>query len=463
MRKQIRITTLGEGGIFESGNTVPIKTTADLKKYLEDSGSTHYNDGTIYDLKDNTFNLTSSINIKKSYGITGGIIKAENLDYFFNIESPANKGPTNVFIKNTKFIITKEQDVVFAKGVEQGEPLVLNIAGITLENITFEIVDGIDASKVTLLHIDKMPINNAVSNEITISNNNLNGASSINIANPMTSGDIHYDATEINYPVVKKYTYIALNSDIGRYVPTYVVDKSVGDSPIKFQFKLMDEDNQIVVNRTVTYALNGEMFTAITDQYGIATLNIYLSQPGTHFIYSQFTGDDEYFAANMEVNSIILRKKISTLAAKNLSYKVTATKKLSATFKSPVYDVFGNLIGYKTIKNKKVTFTVNGKTYTATTNSKGVATVKITLNKKGTYYYTAKFAGDSRYNAATKKAKLTIVPLATSLTAAKYSYKRTAKVKRLKTVLKSGKTVLKYQKVTFRVNGKNYVAKTNYR
>ena len=62
-----------------------------------------------------------------------------------------------------------------------------------------------------------------------------------------------------------------------------------------------------------------------------------------------------------------------------------------------------------------------------------------------------------------KKAKLTIVPLATSLTAAKYSYKRTAKVKRLKTVLKSGKTVLKYQKVTFRVNGKNYVAKTNYR
>ena len=79
---------------------------------------------------------------------------------------------------------------------------------------------------------------------------------------------------------------------------------------------------------------------------------------------------------------------------------------------------------YKLIKNKKVTFTVNGKTYTATTNSKGVATVKITLNKKGTYKYTAKFEGDSLYNAVTKKAKLTIKPLTTSLTTKKYKFKR---------------------------------------
>ena len=87
--------------------------------------------------------------------------------------------------------------------------------------------------------------------------------------------------------------------------------------------------------------------------------------------------------------------------------------------------------------------------------------MKITLNKKGTYKYTAKFEGDSLYNAVTKKAKLTIKPLTTSLTTKKYKFRRYAKTKKLTTTLKSGKTVLKKQKVTFKVNGKTYTAKTN--
>ena len=169
----------------------------------------------------------------------------------------------------------------------------------------------------------------------------------------------------------------------------------------------------------------------------------------------------------MVPDTIKVTKKISTFVIKNVSYKVTATKKLSVTFKSPNYTYViknGNLTRkttYKLIKNKKVKFTVNGKTYTATTNSKGVATVKITLNKKGTYTYTAKFAGDSKYQAVTKKAKLTVKPLTTSLTTKKYKFKRYKKTKKISTTLKSGKTVLKKQKITFKVNGKTYTAKTN--
>jgi Zn/Cd-binding protein ZinT len=82
------------------------------------------------------------------------------------------------------------------------------------------------------------------------------------------------------------------------------------------------------------------------------------------------------------------------------TYKATAkTKALTATFKT----VKGTPISGKVIK-----FTVNGKTYSAKTNANGVATVNVSLNKKGTYSFTAKFAGDNRFAAISKTAKLTI-------------------------------------------------------
>ena len=51
---------------------------------------------------------------------------------------------------------------------------------------------------------------------------------------------------------------------------------------------------------------------------------------------------------------------------------------------------------------------VNGKTYTGTTDSKGVATVKVSLSKKGTYSFTAKFAGDGMYKETSVSSKLTL-------------------------------------------------------
>ena len=83
------------------------------------------------------------------------------------------------------------------------------------------------------------------------------------------------------------------------------------------------------------------------------------------------------------------------LTASAKTFKASAkTKSISATFKT----ANGNAV-----KGKQISFTVNGKTYTAKTNSNGVATVKISLNKKGTYSATAKFAGDTSYKATSTK------------------------------------------------------------
>ena len=58
--------------------------------------------------------------------------------------------------------------------------------------------------------------------------------------------------------------------------------------------------------------------------------------------------------------------------------------------------------------SKKITIKVNGKTFSAKTNSKGVASIKVKVTKKGKFTATAKFAGDNTYKGITKKARFTV-------------------------------------------------------
>ena len=114
------------------------------------------------------------------------------------------------------------------------------------------------------------------------------------------------------------------------------------------------------------------------------------------------------------------------------------------------------------VANRKVAATVNGKTYYATTNSKGVATFKLSLNAVKTYTVSLKFAGDSYYTASSSSVKVKVTKTKTKLTVPKKTYKAKAKTKKLTATLKdqTGKAI-KSKKVTFTVNGKKYTAKTN--
>ena len=61
------------------------------------------------------------------------------------------------------------------------------------------------------------------------------------------------------------------------------------------------------------------------------------------------------------------------------------------------------------MKKTKVALKVNGKTYSAKTNSKGKATFKITkLAKKGKFTAAVTYKGSSYYSKLTKKVKIIV-------------------------------------------------------
>lgn len=166
-----------------------------------------------------------------------------------------------------------------------------------------------------------------------------------------------------------------------------------------FNVTLKDANGKKLANKTVLIGFNGKEYAKTTDDNGKASLQINLGYKGDYTFAICFLGDDDYKGAFV-IALIKVAPQTPKLTTSNKIYKASAkTKTLTATFKTSR----GNAIVGKSIK-----FTVNGKTYSAKTDEKGVATVKVSLSTKKTYAFTVKWAGDSTFLTAAAKGKITI-------------------------------------------------------
>ena len=127
-------------------------------------------------------------------------------------------------------------------------------------------------------------------------------------------------------------------------------------------------------NKTVDFVINKVNCSIITNNNGVACLNLKLV-PGKYVINTFFAGDDDYEPCN----STFTFKILPTIKANDMSKYYKGNTKYCATF----LDSQG-----KALKNTMVTFTVNGKSYTKKTNNDGFASMSINL-KPGTYKITS--------------------------------------------------------------------------
>ena len=220
-----------------------------------------------------------------------------------------------------------------------------------------------------------------------------------------------------------------------------------------FEINLRTAGGMPLANQVVKVVFNNQMYELTTDAKGVALLPFALNKGGIYNVEVFYLGDDDYRGSDASAKLTINKIATKTTAAGKTYLATAKTKSLTATLK----DANGNVLA-----NKKVTFTVNGKTYTATTNAKGVATVKLALTAAKTYTVAIKFAGDNVYAASTVSAKVKLNKEKTKVTAPKKTFKRAKKVKKVVITLKNskGKAVAK-KKITLTVNKKKYTAKTN--
>ncbi len=192
---------------------------------------------------------------------------------------------------------------------------------------------------------------------------------------------------------------------------------------------------------TLTVTVDGVNYTE-TLVNGKATVNIPELTEGSHNITVTYSGDAKY--SPITKSSVVVKEHVPVikLTGSNLNMLYTSGKYFKVRLTAD-----GQPLAGQTVK-----ITINGKTYSRTTNANGYASIKIKLAPK-TYTVKATYANLT----ITKKVTVKSIIKAKNVNA-----KRSAKTVKIKVTLKkvNGK-YLKNKKITLKFNKKTFKAKTN--
>ncbi|MBQ2654221.1 MAG: Ig-like domain repeat protein [Methanobrevibacter sp.] len=210
----------------------------------------------------------------------------------------------------------------------------------------------------------------------------------------------------IKSPVPTQVTPTNFDFESVLFIKGYAIDTKAGEKGIEFIAHLLDANGKPLANKTVQLAVNSKVYNQTTNETGGVHYFLNMMKAGRYTMTYIFLGDGEYGSC-LASACVDLEKKPITIKASAKTFKTSAkTKKYTVTLSTIVGSSADGKAHLKT--GMKVTLTVNGKTYTAKTNSKGQATFNIKITKKGKYTASIKTAGDDTYKAASKSVKITV-------------------------------------------------------
>ncbi len=321
--------------------------------------------------------------------------------------------------------------------------------------------------KDVILNIDKLPSTISVS----AADINVGDIALVNITTTTASGKVtvtvnkkDYNVTVSNY--IGQLSILDLAEGTYNVTAKYLGDDIYSDSINTTAFRVLKVevpiDNETITipdsadttaysislpedaTGTLTVTVDGVPYTAALVK-GKATVNIPELTVGSHNITVSYSGDAKYSPI---VKSVIVNKTapehvpVIKLTGSNLNMLYTSGKYFKVRLTSD-----GAPLAGKTVK-----ITINGRTYSRTTDKNGYASLKISLPPKT---YTVK----ATYDNIVLNKKVVVKSI---ITAKNVNAKKSAKTVKIKVTLKkvNGK-YLKNKKVTLKFNKKTIKAKTN--
>ena len=203
-------------------------------------------------------------------------------------------------------------------------------------------------------------------------------------------------------------------------------------------------DGKGISGQKISLKVNGKTYSAVSDANGIASIKTAALAIGTYNVALTYAGNEEYASSSLSKKV----KVLSSISGSDITVYYGPVSEFKVTFWK----------NYNALANTKVSFKVNGVTYTKTTDKNGVAIFPVNL-APGSYVITSinpYSQEQASNNYISKKDSTTLTHGSTSTNIApntKYSFTVTLKSKQ--GILIQGKTIV------FKYNNKQVTAKTN--
>lgn len=172
-------------------------------------------------------------------------------------------------------------------------------------------------------------------------------------------------------------------------------------NPDPFEVTLYYQSNPLI-NKEVYITINGITYTRITDNKGVAKLNINLL-PGEYPTTVVTFSDSEYDPSTKNLKVTV--KGNTRMEGTN----ITKTAMQTSVYQCAVYDFNNNRV------DCDVSLTINGVTYIRHTDKEGLAKLNIRL-REGEYTLKAEYKGDATHNPSSISNTVIVVPDITPLT-----------------------------------------------
>lgn len=155
---------------------------------------------------------------------------------------------------------------------------------------------------------------------------------------------------------------------------------------------LLSNDEGPLANQEILFEINGVTYSRTTDNEGKASIAIRLMS-GTYNIGIKYLGNNLYQGTNGN-GIIVIKNPTSKLNTQLISQDFSQYYGQNRMYSVQLVDENGN-----GLSNQDIVITVNGVSYTRTTDSNGFAKLTIRLSK-GAYKVTSSYNGNSYFNSA---------------------------------------------------------------
>ena len=264
-------------------------------------------------------------------------------------------------------------------------------------------------------------------------------------------GNIYFDATN-RY----RSSSVPVNITVNR-IPTAISAPDIAFTYGEDKYlivTLKDKYGNPLANETVSVKLTIKKMTGVTDDNGQARFLMDLA-PKSYVAAISFAGNETHLSSSSSSNIVVnqINGKISTeITGYDLTSVYNEGKYITVTLK----DNYGNLMG-----NRPLTINFNGKTMTYKTDGRGQVKLSTASLVPNTYVAKVSFAGDSKYDDSSFTVNLVVKKATPYLFASKKKLK-VKSAKKFRVTLKTNKNVaMKKVKISLKVKGKTYTAKTN--